>query len=36
MITASMLKEVADALNSRPRKKLNYKTPKEILGMGAK
>lgn len=36
MITASMLKEVEDALNSRPRKKLNYKTPKEILGMGAK
>jgi len=36
MITASMLKKVEDALNSRPRKKLNYKTPKEILGMAAK
>ena len=36
MITESMLREVEDALNSRPRKTLNYKTPKEILGSGAK
>jgi IS30 family transposase len=36
MITESMLQEVEDALNGRPRKTLNYKTPREVMGIGAK
>ena len=36
MISESMLKEVEDALNNRPRKTLNYKTPKQIMGVLAK
>jgi IS30 family transposase len=35
-ITESMLSEVETALNNRPRKCLNYKTPKEILVAGSK
>ena len=31
MITELMLKEVEEALNNRPRKTLNYKTPNEIM-----
>ena len=33
MITESMLAEVEAALNARPRKCLNYKTPREVLGV---
>ncbi len=33
MISESMLKKVEDALNNRPRKTLNYKTPKQIMGV---
>ena len=36
MITASMLADVEAALNTRPRKCLNYKTPNEILGVRSK
>ncbi|MGB1192847.1 MAG: IS30 family transposase, partial [Pseudomonadales bacterium] len=35
MITEAMLAEVEAALNARPRKCLNYKTPREVLGGGA-
>lgn len=34
-ITESTLSEVETALNNRPRKCLNYKTPKAILGVGS-
>jgi len=32
-ISAATLRQVEEALNDRPRKKLNYKTPKEVLGV---
>ncbi len=35
-ITQSMLKEVETALNTRPRKTLNYKTPAQIIAAGRK
>ena len=35
-ITESMLAEVEMVLNNRPRKCLNYKTPKEVLGVRSK
>lgn len=35
-ITESALNEVEAALNNRPRKCLNYKTPKEIIAAGSK
>jgi IS30 family transposase len=31
-ITDKMVKEVANKINNRPRKCLNYRTPAEVLG----